>query len=168
MALHLVPVEQEEATVRSQTWRQVPSTQTLPGWQSSGGCVEQLPPGLLSCRLAQSQTVLSVLFTPVRPARNTHLNPARGFAHSAAPVGLQLSAGGVHSQTLGTAAPRMSTGPIAEQLLPAGQSTSLRHMRKHCQGQMSSEMQIDPGSQLFALFVQVSCTSTKVEGGGAV
>ena len=163
-----VPVVQATPPGESaQSGRQTPPMQALPGWQSSS-CVEQVAPDLLSCVLAQSQTVPSVSATPVRPARNTHLKPARGLAHSAVPVGLQVSAGGVHSHTLGTDSPVMSTGPIAEQRLLPAQSPSLRHMRKHCHGHTLSEMQSDPGSQLFALLVQVPCTGTKLEGGGAV
>jgi hypothetical protein len=78
---------------RLQTLRQVPLTQTDPGWQLSGRLVHFWPTALM-CWDEQSHTVESESPAPVSPARNTHLNPLMPELQVAAPTGLQLSRGG--------------------------------------------------------------------------
>src|SRR5450759_1376287 len=83
----------EPEALRSQTGRHTKSTQTAPGWQSSGSVVHPVPT-FLSCVVPQSHTVLSLLTIPVSPAMKTQLKPVRAVVQLAAPAGLQPSVGG--------------------------------------------------------------------------
>jgi hypothetical protein len=74
----------------------------------------------------QSQTVLSVLATPVSPARNTQLKLVRAVPQAALPVGLHVSIGGEQKNRLFTARLLASTMVLAVQrLLLLPQSTSV-------------------------------------------
>jgi DNA-binding transcriptional regulator YdaS (Cro superfamily) len=144
------------------------STQTAPGTQSSGTDL-QAAPSFLSCNVPQSQTVASVLPTPVSPARKTQWKGSRAVAQGACPVGLHASTGGVQRDTLRTGAELMSNMVITEQRLFDGQSISLRQVLKHVQGQKSSEIQTEPGAQLPERELpQSPCTGTNEDGTGAV
>ena len=115
------------------------------------------------------QMVVAVLATPVSPARKTQLKLARAVLQLAAPEGLQASVGGVHRNTLGTGCEVLSYGAMAEQRLLAGQSRSLRQVRKHSHGQTSSAMHTDPGAQARELApLQVPWTGTNEVAAGAV
>jgi hypothetical protein len=98
--------------------------QIRPAAQSSGSMPHASPSRLL-CKVLQSQIVDS-LATPVCPARKKQLKPSRGLAQAAAPVGLQVSMGGVHRKTPGTGFMLTSSKVFTEHRLSVGQSVSLR------------------------------------------
>lgn len=121
MGVHVAPFEHGADWLHMV--RHLPLTHTAPGWQSSGE-VTHASPTFAWCRVAQSQTVASVVVsTPVRPARKTQLNPVLGFAQAALPTGLQDSAGGEQKYTPSTSVfPRASVKPVFVQREVAGQS----------------------------------------------
>jgi hypothetical protein len=105
-----------------------PLTHTAPGWQLSGE-LSQAWPTFALCRVAQSQTVASVVVTPVKPARKTQLNPALASVQVALPRGLHDSVGGEQKYTPSTRVePLASVSPVFVQCELNGQSESERQV----------------------------------------
>ncbi len=129
MDVQVLPDPQPDpAPRRLHNTRHVPFTQAEPGWQSSGS-VEHFAPTALSCKVAQSQTVLSVLAMGARPARNTQPKPARGLPHAALPMGLQFSMGGEQRKRLSSGWLFLSRIVLAVHRLLLAQSASVRQVR---------------------------------------
>jgi len=101
---------------------------TAPGRQLSGEITQAAPTSTL-CRVAQSQTVASLVATPVRPARNTQLNPPLAAVQAAPPAGLHDSAGGEQKlRPSASLTPPAVVGPVFVQWVFARQSESDRHI----------------------------------------
>jgi hypothetical protein len=99
-----------------------------PGWQLSGELTQSSPTFAL-CQVAQSQTVASVVATPVNPARKTQLKPALVAAQAALPRGLHASVGGEQKYTPSTKVePLASVRPVFVQCELTGQSESARQV----------------------------------------
>jgi hypothetical protein len=104
------------------------ATHTDPGWQSSSK-VEHGLPMPTECSVEQSHTVVSVLATPVRPARNTQLKLDFAVPQAALPVGLHVSMGGEQKNKFFTVWPvTLSTIALAVQRLLLPQSSSVRQV----------------------------------------
>ena len=126
--MHPPPFGQAEPEAfRLHTERQVPLTQADPGWQSSGTAKHALPTAT-ACKVEQSHTVLSVLVTPVSPARNTQLKLDRAVPQVALPVGLHVSMGGEQKNKFFTAWLAVTKMVLAVQRLLLPQSSSVRQV----------------------------------------
>ena len=103
------------------------ATHTDPGWQSSSK-VEHGLPMPTECSVEQSHTVVSVLATPVSPARNTQLKLDFAVPQAALPVGLHVSMGGEQKNKFFTAWLVVSKMVLAVHRLLLPQSSSVRQV----------------------------------------